>query len=74
MTQKFSMERAKLVKIAICFLIVAIFWVMPAPAPMTTAGIRVIGVFIATVILLSAVDTVWLCWQSYYCPELVQPH
>ena len=31
MTQKFSMERAKLVKIAICFLIVAIFWVMPAP-------------------------------------------
>ena len=59
MTQKFSMERAKLVKIAICFLIVAIFWVMPAPAPMTTAGIRVIGVFIATVILLSAVDTVW---------------
>ena len=26
---------------------------------MTTAGIRVIGVFIATVILLSAVDTVW---------------
>ena len=59
MTQKFSMEKPKLIKIVICLLIVAIFWVMPAPAPMTTAGIRVIGVFISTVILLSAVDTVW---------------
>ena len=59
MTQKFSMEKPKLIKIALCLLIVAIFWAMPAPAPMTTAGIRVIGVFISTVILLSAVDTVW---------------
>ena len=59
MTQKFSMEKPKLIKIVICFLIVAIFWVMPAPAPMTTAGIRVFCGFISTVILLSAVDTVW---------------
>lgn len=38
MTQKFSMEKPKLIKIVICLLIVAIFWVMPAPAPHDNRG------------------------------------
>ncbi|WP_297716465.1 SLC13 family permease [Intestinimonas sp.] len=46
-------------KILISLLIIAVFWVVPAPAPLTQIGMRVIGVFIGTVLLLSLVDTVW---------------
>lgn len=49
----------KLIKILVCLAIIAAFWVMPAPAPLTAGGMKVIGVFISTVLLLSTVDTVW---------------
>lgn len=57
--QKLQMDSARLVKILACFAIAILSWFLPAPAPMTQVGVRVIGVFIATVVLLSTVDTVW---------------
>lgn len=59
MKQKFNMEKSMLVKLAVCFGIIAIFWVLPPAPPLTQVGMRVIGVFIGTVLLLSLVDTVW---------------
>ena len=53
------MPKPTLLKILISLLIIAVFWVVPAPAPLTQIGMRVIGVFIGTVLLLSLVDTVW---------------
>lgn len=53
------MPRPTLVKILVSLLIIVAFWFLPAPAPMTQIGMRVIGVFIGTVLLLSLVDTVW---------------
>ena len=55
----FKMDAKKLITIICCFAIIAIFWVLPAPAPMTEIGMRVIGIFIGTVLLLSLVNTVW---------------
>ena len=57
--QKFQMDMKRLVIIACCLAVVLIFWFLPAPEPMTQIGVRVIGVFIVTVVLLSTVDTVW---------------
>lgn len=59
MKQKFCMEKAKLIKIVACFAAVVVFWVVPPAPPLTTIGMRVIGVFLGTVLLLSLVDTVW---------------
>ena len=53
------MPMPKLLKILVSLLIIAVFWVAPAPAPLTQVGMRVIGVFIGTVLMLSLVDTVW---------------
>lgn len=47
------------VRILVSLAIMILFWIAPAPAPMTAIGMRVIGVFIGTVLLLSLVDTVW---------------
>jgi solute carrier family 13 (sodium-dependent dicarboxylate transporter), member 2/3/5 len=49
----------KLVKIIFSFAVMAIFWVLPPLAPITAMGMKVIGVFIGTVLLISLVDTVW---------------
>ena len=57
--QKFQMDGQRLIKILLCLAIVVIAWFLPAPEPMTPVGVKVLGVFIATVILLSTVDTVW---------------
>lgn len=57
--QRFSMPAAKLIEIIVCLFIVVVFWFIPAPEPLTQVGMRVIGVFIATVLLLSLVDTLW---------------
>lgn len=57
--QRLSMPAPTLIKIVVCFAIMVAFWVMPAPAPLTDVGMRVIGIFIGTVLLLSTVDTVW---------------
>lgn len=59
MSQKFHIENNKLAKIISCLAIVALFWFLPPVEPMTAIGMKVIGVFIATVLLLSLVDTVW---------------
>ncbi|SKC92337.1 SLC13 family permease [Maledivibacter halophilus] len=58
-TDKFCMEKTKLIQIIACLAIVILFWIVPPVEPMTTVGMKVIGVFIATVLLLSLVDTVW---------------
>lgn len=57
--QRLSIPAPTLLKIVICFAIMLAFWFIPAPAPLTQVGMRVIGVFIGTVLLLSTVDTVW---------------
>lgn len=44
--------------------IVAVFFVLPAPAPITTAGMRLLGVFIATVFGWSASSR---AWPSLFC-------
>ncbi len=57
--QRLSMPKPTLIKILACLAIIAIFWFVPAPAPLTAIGMKVIGIFIGTVLLLSTVDTVW---------------
>lgn len=61
MTEKlgFKMDKKQAITILICLAIMVIFWVLPAPAPMTQIGMRVLGIFIGTVLLLSLVNTVW---------------
>lgn len=56
---RLSMDRGKLLRILLSFGVMLLFWVLPAPAPFTPIGMRVVGVFIGTVLLLSLVDTVW---------------
>jgi len=59
MKQKFQMKKTMLVKLIVCFGIIAVFWVLPPAPPLTQIGMRVLGVFIGTILLLSLVDTVW---------------
>lgn len=58
-SQKLCMPAPKAGKLIVSLLIIALFWFLPAPAPLTQIGMRVIGIFIGTVLLLSLVDTVW---------------
>ncbi|MDL2294512.1 anion permease [Ruminococcaceae bacterium OttesenSCG-928-D13] len=46
-------------KLAVCAAIIIIFWIVPPVAPITAIGMKVIGVFIGVVLMLSLVDTVW---------------
>ena len=57
--QRLQMPAPTLIKIIVCLAIIVAFWLLPAPAPMTAIGMKVIGVFIGTIVLLSTVDTVW---------------
>lgn len=57
--QRLTLPKGKSIHIIICLLIMALFWVLPAPAPLTQVGMRVIGVFAGTVLLFSLVDTFW---------------
>ncbi|NCB61994.1 MAG: hypothetical protein EOM52_00020 [Clostridia bacterium] len=57
--QRFSMERPILIKLLACFAVILAFWFIPPMAPLTQIGMRVIGVFIGVILLLSLVDTVW---------------
>ena len=56
---KLRMDSKRLTMIIVCLAIAVIFWFLPAPEPLTQVGMRVLGVFLCTVILLSTVDTVW---------------
>lgn len=62
--QRFYMDKRKLITIVSCLAIIVIFWFLPAVAPMTPIGNKVIGVFIGTVLMLSLVDTVWPVFLS----------
>lgn len=64
MSQKFQMEKNKLISIISCLAIIIIFWFLPPVAPMTAIGNKVLGIFIGTVLLLSLVDTVWPVFLS----------
>jgi anion transporter len=59
MENRLQMDAKTLVKTLICFAVILFFWVAPPIAPITQAGMRTIGVFIGTILLLSIVDTVW---------------
>lgn len=45
--------------VIVCLAIIAAFWLLPGGGAITSVGMKVIGVFIATVILLSFVNPVW---------------
>ena len=57
--QRFYIEKPTLIKILVSLAVIVIFWFVPAAAPLTQVGTRVIGVFIGVIMLLSMVDTVW---------------
>lgn len=57
--QRFYMQPSMLIKIIACLVIIAAFWAAPPVAPLTVIGMRVIGIFIGVILLLSLVDTVW---------------
>lgn len=57
--QRFYMQPSVLIKILVCAAVIAAFWFAPPVAPLTEIGMRVIGVFIGVILLLSLVDTVW---------------
>lgn len=54
-----SKRKSDLIIMVGCAIIMAVFWVLPPMPPLTQIGMRVIGVFIGTVVLLSFVDPVW---------------
>lgn len=47
-----------------CLAVIAVFWFLPPLEPLTVIGMRTIGIFIGTVLLLSLVDTVWPVFLS----------
>jgi len=57
--QRFQMGSSRLIKLLVCLAIFLIFWFLPPIAPLTQIGVRVIGTFITTILLLSLVDSVW---------------
>lgn len=63
--QIFKMDKKELLKIIFCFLFILVFWFIPPIGEITTIGIRTIGVFIGTILLLSIVDTLWPVFFSF---------
>ncbi len=57
--QTFTFEKSYVTKLLVCAAILILFWITPPVEPITQIGMRLIGVFISTVLLLSLVDTVW---------------
>ncbi|MDY4196356.1 MAG: SLC13 family permease [Peptoniphilaceae bacterium] len=64
-TEKFQWNKNVILKTALCLAVMGIFWILPAPAPITPMGMQVIGIFIGTVLLLSLVDTIWPVFFSF---------
>lgn len=64
-TQKFYMDKATLIKTLACFAVILIFWFLPPLAPITVVGMRTIGVFLGTVLLLTLVDTTWPAFLAF---------
>lgn len=63
--QKFQFNKPDLIKTLLCFGIIVLFWLLPPLAPITKVGMRTIGVFIGTVLLLTLVDTTWPAFLSF---------
>lgn len=63
--ESFRWDIKYLVKTFICLLVIFIFWILPPVEPITSMGMKVIGVFIGTVLLLSIVDTIWPVFLSF---------
>lgn len=57
--QRLTFDSKMWTKLAVCAAVIIIFWIVPPVAPITDIGMKVIGVFIGIVLMLSLVDTVW---------------
>ena len=57
--QAFKIDGALLLKTVLSLAVIAVFWFLPPVGEITVIGMRTIGVFIGTVLLLSLVDTLW---------------
>lgn len=57
--QSIKIEKTKLILTLLSFGVMLLFAVLPPVEPITPMGMKVVGVFIGTVLLLSLVDTVW---------------
>lgn len=57
--QSIKMDSTKLIITLLSFGVMLLFAVLPPIEPITSMGMKVVGVFIGTVLLLSLVDTVW---------------
>lgn len=57
--QGLRMNKAKLIKVICSFAAMGLLAALPPIAPLTEVGMRTIGVFVGTVLLLSLVDTLW---------------
>lgn len=54
-----TVRKEKLFKIIFCFAVMVLFSFIKPPAPITEVGMKAIGIFIGTVLLISLVDTTW---------------
>lgn len=63
--QKFEIDKKTLIKTLLCFGIIGLFWILPPVAPITKVGMKTIGIFIGTVLLLTLVDTTWPAFLSF---------
>ncbi|MBQ9238903.1 MAG: anion permease [Treponema sp.] len=57
--ERIQFKKPTIITTVICFAVILAFWFIPPAPPMTVIGMRVLGVFIGTILLLSLVDTVW---------------
>ena len=57
--QRLTFEKSYAIKLLVCAAILILFWITPPVEPITVIGMRLIGIFISVVLLLSLVDTVW---------------
>ena len=47
------------IKVILAIAFMVLFQFIPAPAPLTTAGMQVIGIFIGILLLVATVDVTW---------------
>ncbi len=67
--ERFDFDGKKMRYTLLSFAVMIVFWFLPAPSLMTVVGMRTVGVFIGTVMLLSLVDTAWpavICIPLFY--------
>lgn len=57
--EKLTWNVEKVLKICLSFFIMIFFNYLPAVEPITPLGMKVLGVFIGTVLLISLVDITW---------------